>query len=55
MFNLDLFFRALAVQGLVADLRQWAPHSETNYPSSLIRDAYVEALDELDPTLVPDK
>ena len=51
---LDLFFQALAVQGLVADLRRWAPHSESNYPSSLIRDAYVEALGELDPTLFPD-
>ena len=48
-----LFFEALAVQGLFADLRRWAPHSESNYPSSLIRDAYVEALGELDPTLLP--
>ena len=49
----NLFFQALAVQGLVADLRRWAPHLESNYPPSLISDAYVEALGELDPTLVP--
>ena len=52
--HLDLFFKALAVQGLVANLRWWAPHSESNYPSLLISNTYVEALGELDQTLVPD-
>ena len=48
------FFRALAIQGLIADLRWWAPFSESNYLLSLISDAYIKALSKLDPTLVPD-
>ena len=35
--------------------RQWAPHSESNYLSLLISDAYVEALGELHPTLLPSR
>ena len=42
-----------AVQGLIADLHRWAPHSESNFQSSLISDAHVEALRELDPIIVP--
>ena len=53
-FHVGHFFQALAVQGLIADLCQWAPHSEANYPSPLISDAYVEALGELDPTVIPE-
>ena len=47
----NLFFQGLAIQGLVADLHQRAPHSEPNYSPLLISGAYVEALGELDPTL----
>ena len=42
-----------AVQGLIADLNRWAPHSESNFQSSLISDAHVEALRELDPIIIP--
>ena len=54
--KLYLYIQALAIQEHLADLCWWAPHSDSNYlSSSLISDAYIEALGKLDPTLIPEQ